>query len=154
MRGSARRSRAAPRRSAIQVPRRANRACPAERGRHIHRRAHRHDRVSAREGETLMMAVIPAKLRAPGWYRAALYDVLGFGFAVGLTALIRFLMHQHPVFDPHAITIVALIAVPLFFLVGLGTADYWFYWASGRPTRAEDHSSHGALTWRDYFRVN
>src|SRR6185437_9066533 len=44
--------------------------------------------------------------------------------------------------------------VPLFFLVGLGTADYWFYWISGRPTRPEDHSSHGATTWRDYFRVN
>ena len=49
-------------------------------------------------------------------------------------------MHQHPVVDGHAITIVALIAVPLFFLVGLGTADYWFYWAAGRPTRPEDHS--------------
>ncbi len=47
--------------------------------------------------------------------------------------LIRWLMHQHPVVDGHAITIVALIAVPLFFLVGLGTADYWFYWAAGRP---------------------
>src|SRR5213078_3940148 len=67
---------------------------------------------------------------------------------------IRTLMHQHPVVDGHAITIVALIAVPLFFLVGLGTADYWFYWAAGKATRAEDHSSHGAKTWRDYFRVN
>ena len=64
------------------------------------------------------------------------------------------IMHQHPVVDAHAITIVALIGVPLFFLVGLGTADYWFYWAAGRPTRPEDHSAHGARTWRDYFRVN
>src|ERR1022692_4459739 len=98
--------------------------------------------------------LIPAKLRAPGWYRAALYDVLGLGFAVGITVLIRVLMHQHPVVDGHAITIVALIPVPLFFLVGLGTADYWFYWAAGRPTRPEDHSSHGAHSWRDYLRVN
>src|SRR6201995_2135312 len=78
---------------------------------------------------------LTAKFRAPGWYRAALYDVLGFAFAVGLT-------------------VVPLLAVPLFFLVGLGTADYWFYWVSGRPTRPEEHSSHGAKTWRDYFRVN
>ncbi len=97
---------------------------------------------------------LPAKLRAPGWYRAALFDVLGFGFAFGLTVLIRWLMHQHPVIDGHAITIVALIAVPLFFLVGLGTADYWLYWAAGRPTRPEDHSAHGAHSWRDYLRVN
>ncbi|MFZ0087871.1 MAG: cbb3-type cytochrome c oxidase subunit I [Solirubrobacteraceae bacterium] len=97
---------------------------------------------------------LPAKLRAPGWYRAALFDVLGLGFTIGLVSLIRFLMHQHPVVDGSAITIVAMIAVPLFFLVGLGTADYWLYWAAGRPTRPEDHSQHGAYSWRDYFRPN
>src|SRR5437763_12027931 len=97
---------------------------------------------------------LPAKLRSPGWYRAALFDVIGFGFAFGLTVLIRWLMHEHPVVDGNAITIVALIAVPLFFLVGLGAADYWFYWAAGKRTRPEEHSAHGAHTWRDYFRVN
>src|SRR5437660_1171627 len=97
---------------------------------------------------------LPPKLRKPGWYRAALFDVLGLGFAFGLTVLIRWLMHEHPVIDGDAITIVALIAVPLFFMVGLGTADYWFYWAAGKRTRPEDHSAHGARTWRDYFRVN
>ena len=97
---------------------------------------------------------LPAKLRAPGWYRAALFDVLGLLFSFGLTVLIRWAMHQHPLIDGHAITIVALIAVPLFFLVGIGGCDYWFYWAAGKPTRAEDHSTHGAHTWRDYFRVN
>ncbi|MGH2894032.1 MAG: cytochrome c oxidase subunit I, partial [Solirubrobacteraceae bacterium] len=89
---------------------------------------------------------IAAKLRAPGWYRAALYDVIGFAFAFGLTVLIRWLMHEHPIIDGNAITIVALIAVPLFFLVGLGAADYWFYWIAGKATRPEDHSSHGAQT--------
>jgi cytochrome c oxidase subunit I len=95
-----------------------------------------------------------AKLRAPGWYRAALFDVIGLVFAFGLTTLVRWLMHQHPVIDGNAITIVALFAVPLSFLVGIGCCDYWFYWASGRPTRPEDHSAHGAHNWRDYFRVN
>ena len=56
---------------------------------------------------------LPPKLRRPGWYRAALASVLGFGFAVGLTALIRFLMHQHPVIDGRAITIVGLFSVPI-----------------------------------------
>ena len=97
---------------------------------------------------------LPAKVRAPGWYRAALFMVLGFAFSFGLDVLLRFLMHEHPFIDGDAITIVSLIAVPLFFLAGLGTMDYWFYWAAGKATRPEDHSAHGARTWRDYFRVN
>ena len=97
---------------------------------------------------------LPAKLRAPGWYRAALFMVIGFAFCFGLVVLIRWLMHYHPVLDGDAITIVALIGVPLFFLAGIGTMDYWFYWAAGKATRPEDHSAHGARTWRDYFRVN
>ena len=40
------------------------------------------------------------------------------------------------------------------FLIGLGAFDYWFRWASGAPTIPEDHSGHGATSWRDYFRVN
>ena len=40
------------------------------------------------------------------------------------------------------------------FLVGLGGFDYWFYWAAGKKTRPEDHSGHGAYTWKDYFRIN
>src|SRR5579872_256815 len=95
-----------------------------------------------------------AKLRAPGWYRAALYDVIGFAFAFGLVVLIRWLMHDHPIVDGHAITIVEMFTVPIAFLVGIGTCDYWLYWAAGRPTRPEDHSGHGAYSWRDYFRVN
>ena len=56
--------------------------------------------------------------------------------------------------DANAILTVSLLAVPLAFLVGIGGFDYWFYWAAGRPTRPEDHSSHGAYTWKDYFRIN
>jgi cytochrome c oxidase subunit 1 len=94
------------------------------------------------------------KFMRGGWYRAALFDVLGLGLAFGITALLRFLNHQHPVVDPHAITLVALFSVPIFFLLGLGAFDYWLYWASGAPTRPESHEDHGARSWRDYFRVN
>src|SRR5205085_7536919 len=89
-----------------------------------------------------------------GWYRAALFSVLGFLSSFGVTVLIRWAMHQHPLIDGHAIAIVSLLAVPLFFLVGRGTCDYWLYWAAGRRTRPEEHSDHGARSWRDYFRVN
>jgi cytochrome c oxidase subunit I len=97
---------------------------------------------------------LPAKLRAPGWYRAALFDVLGFAFAIALTCIVRVAMHQHPVFDDRAVVIVSLMAVPIFFLIGFGTCDYWFYWMWGGPTRPENHDNHGAYTWRDYFKVN
>ena len=98
-----------------------------------------------------------ARLRAPGFYRAGLAVVLGVLFAAALTWIVRsstgHATFQHYI-SPDAILTVSLIACPLFFLVGLGAFDYWFYWAAGRPTRAEDHSSHGAHSWRDYFRVN
>jgi cytochrome c oxidase subunit 1 len=98
-----------------------------------------------------------ARLRAPGFYRAGLGVALGIAFAAALTWAIR-AATGHATFTHYlsgeAITTVSLLACPIFFLIGLGAFDYWFYWAIGRPTRPEDHSSHGAYSWRDYFRVN
>ena len=103
-----------------------------------------------------------AKLRAPGWYRAGLFVVLGVLFSAALVTAVRAAYGFSQPFEAdgwdgswqNAVLTVSLIATPLFFLVGLGAFDYWFYWASGRPTRPEDHSSHGATSWKDYFRVN
>jgi cytochrome c oxidase subunit 1 len=97
---------------------------------------------------------IVAKFKAPGWYRAALAVVIGFVLAMAIDVGARALYGWPPLFDWNAIVTVALIAMPLAFLVGIGCFDYWFYWAAGKPTRPEDHSSHGATTWKDYFRVN
>ncbi len=95
------------------------------------------------------------RLLAPGWYRAALGTVAGFGVGMGIVVLARALYGWDPILDWDAIiTVGALIAAPLGYLVGIGCFDYWFYWAAGKPTRPEDHSGHGAYSWRDYFRVN
>src|SRR3712207_4555651 len=94
------------------------------------------------------------KLKAPGWYRAALSLPIGLAAAAILIIGLRALGGNDPVVDGEAITTVALITVPLAFLVGIGCFDYWFRWASGAPTEPEDHSGHGARSWRDYFRVN
>jgi cytochrome c oxidase subunit I len=98
-----------------------------------------------------------ARVRAPGFYRAGLGVVLGIAFATALTWVVR-MSNGHASFhhflSGDAILTVSLIGCPLFFLVGLGAFDYWFYWAAGRPTRPEEHSSHGARGWKDYFRVN
>jgi cytochrome c oxidase subunit I len=98
-----------------------------------------------------------SKLRAPGFYRAAWMMPLGVAFSAGLTWLVRTLTGHatfHHYLSGEAILTLSLIVVPLLFLAGIGGFDYWFYWATGRPTRPEDHSNHGAYSWRDYFRVN
>jgi cytochrome c oxidase subunit 1 len=99
-------------------------------------------------------------MRAPGLKRGGLYFVIGVLFSAALVLLIR-AAYGLESFDggltgnaQNAILLVSLLAAPLFFLVGIGAFSYWFYWASGKPTLPEDHSSHGAHSWRDYFRVN
>jgi cytochrome c oxidase subunit 1 len=98
-----------------------------------------------------------AKLRAPGFYRAFLGVAFGIAFATALTWVVR-VSTGHATYthylSPDAILTVSLIGCPLFFLVGLGAFDYWFYWVSGRPTRPESHANHGAYSWKDYFKVN
>jgi cytochrome c oxidase subunit 1 len=97
---------------------------------------------------------MPVALRAPGWWRALEYTILGVAFSYAITIGLRALFGYDPLLDSDAVLRVSLLAVPMFFLVGLGCFDYWFYWASGRPTRPEDHSGHGGYSWKDYFRPN
>jgi cytochrome c oxidase subunit 1 len=97
---------------------------------------------------------MPVALRAPGWYRATAYVVLGVAFSYGLSIGARALLGYDPLLDGESVLRIGLVSVPFFFLIGLGCFDYWFYWAAGRPTRPEDHSGHGAYSWKDYFRPN
>src|SRR5439155_1011789 len=81
----------------------------------------------------------------------ALFFGIGFGLVTGL----RWLAGWHPVLDWLIIvTVGGLIMAPIGFLAGIGGFDYWTRYALGFPTRGEDHSGHGARSWRDYFRVN
>jgi cytochrome c oxidase subunit I len=95
------------------------------------------------------------RLLAPGWLRipwmTALFAAIGFGLVVGLRALAGW----DPVLEwPAIVTVSFLTAAPFGFLAGLGAFDYWVKWAIGSPTEPEDHSGHGARSWKDYFRVN
>ena len=100
------------------------------------------------------MAVALRRWTAPGWYRALFGTLFVAAFCMGLVVLLRSLYGYEPLWDWDAIVTVMLIGAPFGFLVGIGCFDYWFYWASGKATRPEDHSGHGAYSWRDYFRVN
>ena len=92
-----------------------------------------------------------ARLRAPGLPRALLFLVLGTLFCAAIIVAVRE-AYGYPVFvdgglttnAQNAILLLSLLIAPLWFLVGLGAFDYWFYWAAGKKTRAEDHSGHGA----------
>jgi cytochrome c oxidase subunit 1 len=95
------------------------------------------------------------RLLAPGWLRipwmTALFAAIGFGLVVGLRALAGW----DPVLEwPAIVTVSFLTAAPFGFLAGLGAFDYWVRYAIGSPTEPEDHSGHGARSWKDYFRIN
>ena len=96
-------------------------------------------------------------LKEPGWYRAALGTLIGaaFGFflVVGLRLLAGLDAFQTEQ-TGYPQLVVPLITAPLGFLVGFGAFDYWFRWAAGKPTIPDDHSSHGATRWQDYFTFN
>src|SRR5438067_11914608 len=94
------------------------------------------------------------RLFAPGWLRVLWVTPLFFGLGLGLPVLIRWLAHWDPVWKGSVLVSVELVTTPIGFLVGLGGFDYWARYASGRPTIPDDHSGHGARSWRDYFRIN
>jgi cytochrome c oxidase subunit 1 len=112
-------------------------------------------------------ATVPHEVHAPapsgggnlflraGWIRAAWMFCLFGAIGLGLVVVFRWWAGWYPLLDPAPVTLVAaLVSAPLGFLAGLGAFDYWAYYAIGNPTRPEDHSGHGARSWRDYFRVN
>src|SRR5258708_26610351 len=51
---------------------------------------------------------LPAKLRKPGWYRAAMFEVLGLGFAIGVDVAVRWAQNIHPLVSGNAIVPLAL----------------------------------------------
>jgi cytochrome c oxidase subunit 1 len=93
-------------------------------------------------------------LRKPGFIRCVWTIPLLFSVGASIVCLVRWLEDWLPVWDGTVQLTVAMVTVPLGFLAGIGGFDYWLRYAIGSPTRPEDHSGHGAHSWRDYFRVN
>ncbi len=95
--------------------------------------------------------------RAPGWPRALLGAGLGGAFGFALVVALRAasgleIFQTEQTGYPHLI--VPALTAPLGFIAGIGCFDYWLRWAGGSATAPEDHSDHGANSWRDYLRFN
>ena len=91
----------------------------------------------------------------PGLVRGAWMAGLGFVLGMLLVLLLRAWWGWDPLWNTEVILVVgAMVMAPIFFLAGIGSFDYWLHYISGRPTQPEDHSGHGAYSWKDYFRVN
>ncbi len=97
----------------------------------------------------------PRRLLYPGLIRAAWMAPLFFGIGCAIVVLCRWWGGWHPIWlARRSCWSGALTAGPIGFLAGVGAFDYWVRYALGAPTQPEDHSGHGAYSWRDYFRVN
>jgi cytochrome c oxidase subunit 1 len=90
----------------------------------------------------------------PGWLRVLWVVPIFVGIGFAIPGFIRWLADWEPIWKGQVILTVQLVTAPLGFLVGIGGFDYWARYAIGRPTVPDDHTGHGANSWRDYFRVN
>ncbi|HJZ60524.1 MAG TPA: cbb3-type cytochrome c oxidase subunit I, partial [Miltoncostaeaceae bacterium] len=88
------------------------------------------------------------------WKRAAWWTVGGVVFGLVLVVFLRAVFGLDPLWEEQVyVTSTAIFGV-LGFLVGIGCFDWWGRWMIGRKVDYEDHSMHGATSWRDYLRVN
>ncbi|HUZ16264.1 MAG TPA: cbb3-type cytochrome c oxidase subunit I [Gaiellaceae bacterium] len=95
-------------------------------------------------------------LLGPGFGRALWMTPLWGAIGFGIVVLCRWGGGWHPLLLSEPLILVAgLVAAPVGFLGGIGAFDYWTNYVLGKPTpEHEDHSGHGAKSWKDYFRVN
>src|ERR1700730_17979426 len=95
------------------------------------------------------------RLLYPGFLRVAWMVPLFFGIGSGIVVLCRWWGGWDPLWVGEIIHLSgASSGAAIGFLAGIGAFDYWVKYAIGAPTEPEDHSGHGAYSWRDYFRVN
>ena len=88
------------------------------------------------------------------WKRAAIWTVGAFLFAFALVWAARHIFGNEPIWEPQVYVTAAASLTSIGFLIGIGCFDYWWRWMTGHRVDMEDHSQHGAHSWRDYFKVN
>src|SRR5438270_10322817 len=93
-----------------------------------------------------------------GWVRAIWVSLLFGTVVAGIAAAIRQALGFEAVSGESAHEVLLTFGLTFWaigFTVGIGCFDYWWGYITGSPDWVqEDHSQHGAYSWRDYFRVN
>jgi cytochrome c oxidase subunit 1 len=88
------------------------------------------------------------------WKRAVLWSAGSALFALGLIWLMRTIFGMEPLWVAQVYVTAIAALTTIGFLIGIGCFDWWWQWMTGRRVDGEDHSMHGAHSWRDYFKVN
>jgi cytochrome c oxidase subunit I len=93
------------------------------------------------------------------WLRGSWVRAFWVSAVMGLTAAGLVMLIRHATgriaYSDGVVQTFLLIFAGIGFTIGIGCWDYWWGYLIGNPTPAhEDHSSHGAYTWKDYFKVN
>ncbi|MGN6377547.1 MAG: cbb3-type cytochrome c oxidase subunit I [Gaiellales bacterium] len=89
------------------------------------------------------------------WVRAAWVTVLGCVIGFYGVEVVRSVLFGWPAYNQGVSDTFMLLLGGVGFTIGIGCWDYWWGYLSGQPDWvAEDHSQHGAYTWKDYFKVN
>lgn len=88
------------------------------------------------------------------WKRAFVYSAVFIGAAFAIVWFLRSIFGLTPTWEPQVYYAVAASLGTIGFIMGIGCFDYWGRWILGRQVDPEDHSFHGAYSWKDYFKVN
>jgi cytochrome c oxidase subunit 1 len=96
----------------------------------------------------------PGRKLSYWWKRGFAWAFGGVLFGYLLVVTIRAIAGMEPLYNEQVSVTAATIFGVMGFLIGMGCFDYWWTWIRGRRLPEEDHSMHGARSWKDYFRVN
>jgi cytochrome c oxidase subunit 1 len=88
------------------------------------------------------------------WIRAFWWTLGGIAFGLFLPFFLRWVFGLDPLWNEQVYVTTTSIFSVLGFLIGIGCFDWWGRWMVGKHVDYEDHSFHGATSWRDYLRVN
>jgi len=88
------------------------------------------------------------------WKRAFVAVVVSVVLALGVTWFVRWAWGFHPLWNVQVYWTTIFSFAGIGFLIGIGCFDWWWDYLRGRRVGFEDHSMHGATSWKDYLRPN